>query len=1409
MGELFRRIEPDAPLDWTGERMVTGQTGAIEAEHYHRYFVARELCRSLDVLDVASGEGQGSAFLAQTARKVVGVEIDPQSVEHAISTYRSSNLRYIVGDAAKLPIDDRSVDAVISFETIEHLSDHRQFLAEVKRVLRPNGFLLISTPDVNAYSASGAESNSFHARELTEAEFRATLSASFRNVQLIRQRAMSGSVILPDATESVANPLAIFEQRDRLTYEAASHLLRATYLLALASDQALPAVGVSLFMQKHYAVEIAILRAELEQVRKQHVAELWEAGEKIHHQRSQRILLEEELARARRVLDEAQKQSSSALQSASELAHQEWNQRTQVERELSSVRSQLVEMQSQRIQMERGLANVRSQLGEVGKQLSARQSDLEAAKIERGAMIKKLAELRTEADYHRQQLHMAVNSGSWKITKPLRALNSVLRGRQRPAPEPTNSEAANPPERDAKDDDEGGVPFDRAAWDRHGHARLTKFLTSDKFLDFGACERPLLSVILVLFNKEHLTLLSLESVLANADVPYELILVDNASTAATGELLQRVRGVRVIVNAQNVGFGPACMQAAEVAQAPYLCFFNNDALLQPKALGMALENFTRSNRIGVVGGKILLADGSLQEAGSIVWSDGSAFGYGRSFDPSHPAYEFRRPVDYCSGAFLFTPRALFSQLGGFRDKFAPAYYEDTDYCLRVWQNGLQVIYEPRAVIRHYESASSEGNEKAQLQMAAKQSLFVGEWMQTLPRHLSPSTSNQLRARIAASSSGLRILYLDDRIPHRGLGSGFPRSNDVLQHLAAQGHQVACVALSFPLSMPKDEYDDIPREVELVDGTRDCVSVLKEYVPACDLIWVSRPHNMERCLRAIADSVTPSRIPIIYDAESIFSDSDRLKGQVEGHDISSHVLNARSAMEAALAQAADVTLAVSEGDARTLATLGARSVKVLGHCVEAVPTKQSYAERSGFLFLGAIHDEDSPNLDALRYFCREGWPTVSESTRAEFTIAGFETEKYADEFRMPGVRALGPQKDTRHLYQSARVFVVPTRYCAGLPYVAHEAAANGVPMVVTPIICDQLGWIDGQDCLVAADAKQFADGCIKLFSDASLWNTVRDNALRRVSSELNSGAFSTAIANIVCEVRYLMRDHQPTHMPPAIVSARSSEQDTRPLVDPVILHIHVPKCGGTAFRNFLQNHYGAAHRALYVSDRFSVYPEEELAEYLADRNVRCISTHFVRTFPQRLAGRDLLYITFVRNPIDQFISYITYIKKNFQDLRHDQPLMTCLPPDVPSLSIREIAHWILTHHAEINFHENFTVNFFSWYPLRDGPNGLDQAQYRKQRLATAQKILEDFLFVGLVEDMNRSVSVLRRRVEAANLPFPSGEVPFENFSLDFRGDLGWINSDDEVGRLLLDSVREDQQLYDWAQARLLEYSVSSW
>jgi SAM-dependent methyltransferase len=246
LGEIFERVIPTTPLEWTGERLTTATTGQVEVEHLHRYFLARDLCRGLDVLDVAAGEGYGTALLAQVARSVVGVEISAEAVAHASGAYRGSNFRFLQGDARCLPLDHASVDAVVSFETIEHFYEHDQFLAEVRRVLRPGGRFIVSSPERDVYSPSGSNANPYHAHELSRAEFSALLCISFAHVRLMGHRPILGSALVSEGTGP--GRTLVFEKRGPRHFEASAGLPRPVYFVAIASDQPVDDVPDSLYI---------------------------------------------------------------------------------------------------------------------------------------------------------------------------------------------------------------------------------------------------------------------------------------------------------------------------------------------------------------------------------------------------------------------------------------------------------------------------------------------------------------------------------------------------------------------------------------------------------------------------------------------------------------------------------------------------------------------------------------------------------------------------------------------------------------------------------------------------------------------------------------------------------------------------------------------------------------------------------------------------------------------------------------------------------------------------------------------------------------------------------------------------------------------------------------------------------
>ncbi|PZV40516.1 class I SAM-dependent methyltransferase [Mesorhizobium kowhaii] len=260
MGEIFERVLPQQVLEWTGERLTTATAGQVEIEHLHRYFLARALCRGLDVVDVASGEGYGSALLAQVARSVVGVELSEKAVAHAQGGYVAPNLRYQQGDARKLPLEDASVDVVVSFETLEHFFEHDLFIAEVQRVLRPTGFLILSSPERDVYSPLGSPANPYHVHELSRVEFEALLKGAFRNVLILLQRPLLGSTLIADDEAGISRTLT-FERRGEAHYEVSHGLPRPPYNIAIASESELPSIPNSLFIETSEIGEI-LARAE-------------------------------------------------------------------------------------------------------------------------------------------------------------------------------------------------------------------------------------------------------------------------------------------------------------------------------------------------------------------------------------------------------------------------------------------------------------------------------------------------------------------------------------------------------------------------------------------------------------------------------------------------------------------------------------------------------------------------------------------------------------------------------------------------------------------------------------------------------------------------------------------------------------------------------------------------------------------------------------------------------------------------------------------------------------------------------------------------------------------------------------------------------------------------------------------
>jgi GT2 family glycosyltransferase len=222
-------------------------------------------------------------------------------------------------------------------------------------------------------------------------------------------------------------------------------------------------------------------------------------------------------------------------------------------------------------------------------------------------------------------------------------------------------------------------------------------------LKLDGAAAPLVSIVIPVHNQLEFTYRCLMSIAAHPSrASVEVVVCDDASHDNTPGVLREVAGIRYVRNEANLGFVRSCNRAAGEARGAYLLFLNNDTQVQEGWLDHMLALFDGDDQVGLVGAKLLFPNGRLQEAGGVVWRDGSASNYGRYDDPGRPEYNYVREADYCSGACLLIDTALFRQIGGFDVRYAPAYYEDTDLAFRVRQAGRKVLYQPQAVVVHYE-----------------------------------------------------------------------------------------------------------------------------------------------------------------------------------------------------------------------------------------------------------------------------------------------------------------------------------------------------------------------------------------------------------------------------------------------------------------------------------------------------------------------------------------------------------------------------------------------------------------------------------------------------------------------------------------------------------------------------------
>ncbi|MGD1921636.1 MAG: glycosyltransferase, partial [Pleurocapsa sp.] len=370
----------------------------------------------------------------------------------------------------------------------------------------------------------------------------------------------------------------------------------------------------------------------------------------------------------------------------------------------------------------------------------------------------------------------------------------------------------------------------------------------EDFLQLPCHPSPVVSIIIPVYNQIDYTSKCLRSIAEQipAALEIEVIVVNDCSTDNTAAILDQVRGLKRIDSQENLGFLHSCNRGVQAASGEYIYFLNNDTELRPQALEHLLSVFEQDSEVGAVGSKLIYPDGSLQEAGGIVFQNASAWNFGTKENVAAPQYNYLRPVDYCSGASLLVKRTVFAALTGFDTNFSPAYYEDTDLCFAIrHQLGLKIMYQPKSEVIHHEgiSCGTRLDSPVKRYQSINQAKFAQKWAAELVGYSGDSSKAGIAAASRRHLCSNTILVVDLYAPCYDKESGARRIWEILQIFKQLNNHVIFLADNGVKERPYVEMLQ-ERSIEVVyqeSGYELAVEQqLEELLSFVDMAWVCRP-----------------------------------------------------------------------------------------------------------------------------------------------------------------------------------------------------------------------------------------------------------------------------------------------------------------------------------------------------------------------------------------------------------------------------------------------------------------------------------------------------------------------------------------------------------------------------------------
>lgn len=609
-------------------------------------------------------------------------------------------------------------------------------------------------------------------------------------------------------------------------------------------------------------------------------------------------------------------------------------------------------------------------------------------------------------------------------------------------------------------------------------------------LRFPQFENPTVSVVIPVYNQIHYTYACLLSILENTgDTSYEIIIADDVSTDATKELNRYVENVVICRNQTNQGFLRNCNNAAKAARGKYVMFLNNDTQVTPGWLSSLVTLLESDPTIGMVGSKLVYPDGRLQEAGGIIWSDGSGWNYGRLDDPDKPEYNYVKDVDYISGAAILLSTALWKQIGGFDDRFAPAYCEDSDLAFEVRKAGYRVVYQPLSKVIHFEGVSNgtdvngTGLKRYQVENSKK---LREKWADEFRRQsVNTGNPNPFRARERSQRKPV-ILVVDHYVPTWDKDAGSKTTFQYLKMFLEKGYSVKFLGDNFlheePYSTTLQQMGiEILYGADYQAGIWDWIEKNKDEI---DFAYLNRPHIATKYVDFIREHTD---IKIIYYGHDLHFLREYREYELTGDIQKKRDSDYWKSIEFSLMEKAAVSYYPSYVEEEAIHAvkpeLKIRAITAYVYEKFLENIDPDFAKREGLLFVGGF--AHPPNADAVLWFAREIFPLIRERLAVNFYIVGSKVTEEIKALEQPGsgiiVKGFVTEEELAALYAGCRLVVVPLRYGAGVKGKVIEAVYNGAPIVTTAIGAE--GIPEAESVMRIADRPaDFADAVVRLYED---------------------------------------------------------------------------------------------------------------------------------------------------------------------------------------------------------------------------------------------------------------------------------------------------------------------------------------